>query len=188
MKKGIFVIIISGIIVLFMTVNGYRFTPESAAESSGGLTKDFERIDTHEIGSDTVVLYKSDAKKEYRTVLAEKSGWLYKSYTSSYVPYNSDPLRLVGGISVTTENNALTYMNILSMDEDVSYIEAGIEPYVRRQEISKGERISFLFPFSEQLENLNPVAYDHNGKKLYYFGYPKDTNQFSDEEFKWHEF
>ncbi|EDL66457.1 hypothetical protein [Bacillus sp. SG-1] len=188
MKKGIFVMIISAIIVLFIVVNGYRFTPESAAESSAGLSKDFELIDTHEVYSDTVMLYKSDEQKEYRTVLASKSGWLYKGYTSTYVSYNSDPVRLVGGMSVTTENNALTYMSILSMDENVSYIEAGIEPYVRRQEVSKGERISFLFPFSEQLENLNPVAYDANGNKLYYFGYPKNTNEFSDKDYKWHEF
>ncbi|WP_409250749.1 hypothetical protein V1502_11285 [Bacillus sp. SCS-153A] len=120
--------------------------------------------------------------------MAEKSGWLYKSYTSTYVSFNSDPLRLVGGMSVTTENNALTYMSFLSMDDNVSYIEAGIEPDVRRKEISKGERSAFLFPFSELIENLNPVAYDKDGNKLYYFGYPKDTNSISMEDFKWHEY
>ncbi|WP_409250750.1 hypothetical protein V1502_11290 [Bacillus sp. SCS-153A] len=59
MIKGIWVMIITGIIVLFMTVNGYRFTPESAAESSVGLTKDFQLTDTHEIYSDLVLLYRS---------------------------------------------------------------------------------------------------------------------------------
>jgi hypothetical protein len=47
-------------------------------------------------------------------------------------------------------------MSVLSNDEKVAYIEAGVEPHVERREVSKGERVTFLFPFSEQIDKLNP--------------------------------
>jgi hypothetical protein len=91
-------------------------------------------------------------------------------------------------MSVTSEENALTYLCVLSTDENVAYIEAGVEPHVERREVSKGERITFLFQFSEQIDKLNATAFDENGKKLYYFGYPKDTNLFRQEDFRWHKY
>lgn len=56
------------------------------------------------------------------------------------------PARLIGGMSVTSEENALTYLSTLSNDEKVAYIEAGVEPHVERREVSKGEHVTFLFP------------------------------------------
>ncbi|WP_249316622.1 hypothetical protein [Bacillus sp. FJAT-50079] len=67
------------------------------------------------------------------------------------------------------------------------YIEVGVEPNIERKEIKKGERVSFLFPYSEQIDFLNPTAFNKDGEMLYYFGYPKDANVFRVEEFKWHE-
>ncbi len=57
---------------------------------------------------------------------------------------------------------------------------------MERKEVKKGELTTFLFPFSEQLDFLYPTAFNKDGKKLYYFGYPKDTNVFNNEDFKWH--
>ncbi len=177
-----------GVAIFIFVLSAYRFTPESAALSNPSLTDDFEYVDQHGIGEAEVLLFKSDVKEEYMTVLAEKSGFLYRSKYSTYTPYTSDPLQLIGGMSVTSEGNALTYLSVLSNDEKVSYIEAGVEPHVERREVSDGERVTFLFPFSEQIDKLNATAFDEKGEKLYYFGYPKGTNMFRQEDFRWHEY
>jgi hypothetical protein len=122
----------------------------------------------------------------YQTVHSEKSGLFFLSRVSTYLPYNKDEIQTVGGISVTNESDATTLLSVISYDDDVAYIEAGVEPYVERKEISKGERISFLFPFSEQIDFLYPTVFNKDGKKLYYYGYPKDTNVFRTEDIKWH--
>ena len=188
MKKVLLVLVSVGIVVMMFLLINNRFTPESAALNSSALTDDFKFVDQHGKGTATVLLFKSDEKEEYRTVFVEKSGLLYRSNGSTYTPYTSDPVQLVGGMSITTEKNALTYLSVISNDKNVSYIEAGVEPHVEGKGVSKGERVSFLFPFSEQIEKLNAVAFDKNGKKLYYFGYPKGTNVFRQEDFKWHKF
>ncbi|WP_231689639.1 hypothetical protein [Bacillus sp. FJAT-27245] len=144
-------------------------------------------IDGYKSGTSTIFLFKSDAKKAYRTVLAEKSGLLfYRSYSSTFIPYNSDKIQTVGGMSVTTENTEVSFLSIVSNDEKVAYIEAGEEPDVERKKVKKGERISFLFPYSMQIDFLNAKAYDQNGNALYYYGYPKGTTIFSPEDLKWH--
>jgi hypothetical protein len=188
MRRVVLILVSVGMAVFMFVLSNYRFTPESAALSNPALTDDFEYVDQHGIGEADVLLFKSDVKEEYRTVLAEKSGLLYRSNYSTYTPYTSDPLQLVGGVSVTTKKNALTYLSVISNDENVAYIEAGVEPHVERREVSKGERITFLFPFSEQIDKLNATAFDENGKKLYYFGYPKGTNMFRQEDFRWHKY
>jgi hypothetical protein len=188
MRRVVLILVSIGIAVFMFLLSNYRFTPESAAQSNSSLTDDFEYVDQTGIGEARVLLFKSDVKEEYRTVLAEKSGLLYRSNYSTYTPYTSDPLQLVGGMSVTTEENALTYLSVISNDDNVAYIQAGVEPHIERREVSKGERITFLFPFSEQIDKLNATAFDGNGKKLYYFGYPKGTNMFRQEDFRWHKY
>ncbi|QTC41594.1 hypothetical protein I7V34_21550 [Bacillus sp. V3] len=177
-----------GVAVFIFVLSAYRFTPESAALSNSTVTDDFEYVDQQGIGEAEILLFKSDVKEEYMTVLAEKSGFLYRSKYSTYTPYTSDPLQLIGGMSVTSKENALTYLSVLSNDEKVAYIEAGVEPHVERRDVSKGERVTFLFPFSKQIDKLNATAFDENGKKLYYFGYPKGTNIFRQKDFRWHEY
>lgn len=188
MKKLVLVLAFAGVAVFIFLLSHYRFTPESAALSNPALTDDFEYVDQIGIGEAKVLLFKSDVKEEYRMVLAEKSGLLYRSNFSTYTPYTSDPLQLVGGMSITTENHALTYLSVISNDEHVAYIEAGVEPHVERREVSKGERISFSFPFSEHVNKLNATAFDESGKKLYFLGYPEGTNMFRQEDFRWHRY
>ncbi|WP_044338973.1 hypothetical protein [Rossellomorea aquimaris] len=188
MKKLILVLVSVGMVVVMFMLSNYRFTPESAALSNPALTDDFEYVDQHGLGEAEVLLFKSDEKEEYMTVLAEKSGLLYRSNSSTYTPYTSDPLQLVGGMSLATEENALTYLSVISNDDKVAYIEAGVEPHVERRGVSVGERVSLLFPFSENINKLNATAFDQNGKKLYYLGYPKGTNMFRQEDFRWHKY
>lgn len=186
MKKLIFVVPLLILIIFIFFISGYRFTALSAAKSHSFLSKDAELIEQYDTGSSFIFLFKSDEEEIYQTVLSEKSDVLFRGSVSTNIPYSSDKIQTVGGISVTTENDAATLLSVISHDEEVAYIEAGVDPYVERKEISKGERISFLFPFSEQIDFLYPTAFNKDGKKLYYYGYPKDTNVFRSEDFKWH--
>ncbi|WP_449539743.1 hypothetical protein [Ferdinandcohnia sp. Marseille-Q9671] len=183
-KLGIPLLIV---VIFIFFISGYRFTAFSAAKSNDFLSKDAELMEQYKIGASVIFLFKDDEEEIYQTVLSEKSGLLYRSSASTTIPYISDTIQTVGGISFTTKNDAATLLSVISYDEEVAYIEAGVEPSLERKEIKKGERISFLFPFSEQIDFLYPTAFNKAGKKLYYFGYPKDTNEFKSEDLKWHE-
>lgn len=186
MKRWKLVTLILIVIILIFFISGYRFTALSAAKSNSFLQKDAHMIEEYNTGSSVIFLFKSDEEELYQTVLSEKSGVFFRSSVSTSIPYSSDQLKTVGGISFTTENDAVTFLSIVSDDEEVTYIEAGVESNVERKKINMGERISFIFPFSEQINFLYPTAYDKDGKKLYYYGYPKDTNVSISEDLKWY--
>ena len=174
------------IVLLFLISGGYRFTALSAAKSNTFISKDAELMGQYDMGSSVLFLFKSDEEERYQTVLSEKLGVFYRSSSSTYIPYSSDKIQTVGGMSVTTSNDEATFLSVISYDEEVAYIEAGVEPNMERKEIKKGERISFLFPFSEQIDFLYPAAFNNDGKKLYYYGYPKDTTIIRSDDLKWH--
>ncbi|CEG26288.1 hypothetical protein [Bacillus sp. B-jedd] len=176
------------VIILIFVINGYSFTALSAAKSNTFLSKDAELMEHYDTGSSVIFLFKSDKQKIYQTVLSERSGLFFRSNASTNTPYSSDKIQTVGGMSFSNEKDEVTLLSLISYDEEVAYIEAGIEPNLKRKEINKGERIAFLFPFSEQIDSLHPIAFNKDGKKLYYLGYPKDTNIFKNEDFKWHRF
>jgi hypothetical protein len=143
-------------------------------------------VEKYDAGTYVIYLFKSNDKKLYRTVLAEKSGLLYRSSSSTYIPYSNDSLQTVGGMSYRTDKKAFTLLSVISFDDDVAYLEAGAEQDLQRVEIIKGEHISFLFLFSKQIDLLNASAFNKNGKKLYYYGYPKGTTSFNSNDLKWH--
>ena len=182
MKKWRFVVPTIIVFVLIFFISGNRLNALSAAKSNTFLAKDAELMEKYDTGSSVIFLFKSDEQKIYQTVLTEKSGLFFRSSASTNTPYSSDKIQTVGGISFTSEKDEATLLSVISYDEEVAYIEAGVESYLERKEINKGERISFLFPFSEQIDFINPTAFNKDGKKLYYFGYPKDTNVLKSED------
>lgn len=186
MKKWIFVIPLLIVIAFIFYISGYRFTAFSAAKSHSFLSKDAELVEQFDTGSSVLFLFKSDEEQLYRTVLSKKSGVFFLNSSSTMISYSSDKIQTVGGMSFTTNNDAATLLSVISYDEEVAYIEAGVEPNVKRKEISKGERISFLFPFSKQIDFLDPKALNREGEIIYYYGYPKDTNISHNEDLKWY--
>ncbi len=186
MKRWIFVIQMSMVLICILFINGYRFTALGAAKSNTFLTKDAELIEQYDTGSSVIFLFKNDEEEIYQTVLSEKSGVFFRGSVSTNIPYSSDEIQTNGAISFTTDSDSATLLSVISYDEEVAYIEAGVEPNVERKEINTGERVYFLFPFSEQIDFLYPSAFNKDGNKLYYYGYPKETNQWKSEEFKWH--
>jgi hypothetical protein len=186
MKKLMIVFPILLVIIFIFFISGFRFTAVSSAKNHSFLANDSELIDDYKVGSSVISLFKSDKEKIYHTVLTEKNRFFYRSSVSIFTPYSSDKIQTIGSLSITTENTTATFISIVSNDEEVSYIEVGVEPNVERKEINKGERITFLYPFSEHINLLNPTAFNKDGEKLFYYGYPKDTNVFNTDDIKWH--
>lgn len=186
MKKWIFVISLLIVIAFIFYISGYRFTALSAAKSHSFLSKDAELVEQFDTGTSILFLFKSDDEKLFRTVLSEKTSVFFRSSASTFIPYNSDEIQTVGGMSFITNNDAATLLSVVSYDDEVAYIEAGVESNVERKEINKGESISFLFPFSKQLDFLYPIALNKDGETLYYYGYPKDTNISYSGVLKWY--
>ncbi len=108
MKKWKVVLPLLIISILLFFISGYRFTALSAAKSHYFLSKDTELMEQYDTGSSVIFLFKNDKEKIYQTVLSEKSGVFFRSSVSTEIPYSSDEIQTVGGISATTENDAVS--------------------------------------------------------------------------------
>jgi hypothetical protein len=177
------IVIVLAIIIIIL---GYRFTAIGAAISNSSITSDYELVEKQAAGTSVIYLFKSDKENMYRAVLSEKENLLFISRASTYIPFTTDPVRTVGGMSYADDDESITYISIVTDDKEVAYIEAGEAADRKRKEVKKGERVSFLFPFSQQIDKLDAAAYDADGKKLYYYGYPQKTNIFDAKDLKWH--
>ncbi|MFJ5770120.1 hypothetical protein [Psychrobacillus sp. NPDC093180] len=187
MKKWIKVLPLLVIIIVLFIFSGYRFTALSAAKGNSFLSKDAELVEAYDTGKSTLFLFKNDNEEIFQTVLSEKHGLLHRSRVSTNVPISADGIQTVSGFSFTGEDEAATLLSVISNDKEVAYIEAGVEPDIERKAIQKGERISFLFSFSEQVEFLNATAFNDEGKALYYYGLSKNVSQVHiPEDLKWH--
>ncbi|GAA0433594.1 hypothetical protein GCM10008983_07760 [Lentibacillus halophilus] len=180
-------IFIIAALVFFFFISGYRFTALNAAKANSEVTKDYQLVDQYKMDSSAVFLFKSDSDEMYRTVLSDTSGLLHRSNSSTYIPYRNESLVTVGGMSVSDDDqDPFTFLSVKSNDAHIDYIIAGSGTNRVRKEIKKGERIFFLFPFSKQIDKLNARAFSDKGKKIYYYGYPKNTSAFIDDDLKWH--
>ncbi|KAB2951510.1 hypothetical protein F9B85_11930 [Heliorestis acidaminivorans] len=186
MKKLMITLPILLVIVFIFFISEFRFTAVSSAKNHSFLENDAELIGEYKVGSSFIFLFKSDKEELYRTVLTEKDGLFYRSNVSTYTPYSSDKIQTAGVLNVSTGNTDATFISIISNDEEVSYIEVGVEPNVKSKRINMGERVTFLFPVSKQIYLLNPTAFNKDGEKLFYYGLPKDTNVFNTDDIKWH--
>lgn len=187
MKKLNWLLPILLVLIVFYFISGYRFTALNAAESNSSLMEGSKLIDRFEQDAFTLFIFENEENQIYQTVLAEKKGIFYDSQISSYYPYYNDPIKLVGGMSVGTENIEFSFISAVSRDEEIAYIEAGIEPDIERKEVSVDERVYFYLDEMVQITSLNPVAYNEQGEALYYFGYPEGENNLKIEDFRWHE-
>ncbi|MCA1055777.1 hypothetical protein LCM10_12340 [Rossellomorea aquimaris] len=186
MKRWVSVMMVGMLLSIIFFLSGYRFTALGAAKGKPFISGDDALIETQEVGGDVLLLFKSDKENEYRTVLSEKEGPFYVSRTSTYIPIREDELQTIGGMSYADEDEAFCYLSIESNDEEVAYIEAGESDNRERKQVGKGERVSFVFPFSQQIDFMDAAAYNAKGEKLYYYGYPQGTHIFDDKDLKWH--
>lgn len=113
-----------------------------------------------------------------------QNNFTYRSNISTIIPYSKDSLQTIGGMSIQYEDETATVFIIHSLDEKVTSISLESDLGIENKEISKGEIVYFLLPFTKQIDQLNAVALDKDGNSLYYYGYESD-NSFSN--LKWYE-
>ncbi|WP_409368520.1 hypothetical protein [Lysinibacillus sp. 38-6] len=179
-KVGIVFALLLIVVVIF---NGYRLTPLSAAKANPFVTNDYELVDKYHIDSSSFYLFKSEAKKEYITVDVNQKNFMYRSSTSTSIPYSSDLLQTIGGFSIRYDDKEVTLFVVLSNDEEVTSIgiQTGNKDEIKN--ITKGETIHFLLPFSKQIDQLNAKAFDKEGNALYYYGWNEGHIK---SNLKWH--
>ncbi|MCD8510427.1 MAG: hypothetical protein LRY73_11560 [Bacillus sp. (in: Bacteria)] len=171
----------------FFGLTGYRFTPLSAAKGNPFISSDYELIDEFHGETAFLYLFKSEEEEMYRTVLSEREGIFYRSPVSISIPMTYNQIRTIGAMSSANDNGeSFSLLVIESFDEDVAYIEAGRELKRERQEVKKGESVTFLFPYSKQIDHLNAIAFNEDGEKLYYYGYPNNQIFPNYKDLKWY--
>ncbi|MFC0472276.1 hypothetical protein ACFFHM_17710 [Halalkalibacter kiskunsagensis] len=177
MKKRKTAITIGSMFLIIMLILvgffGYRFTALSAAKSNHFVSNSSVLLEEWDTGSSSLFLFKDDKEETYRIALSEKLGFLYSSRGSTYVPYSDDDIKTLGGMSYRTGNEEFTLLVIESAVNEVAYIVVGRELEREKQKINQGERISFLFPYSKQIDRLNALALNEDDEELYYYGYPE---------------
>lgn len=161
-------------IVVFI-FSGYRFTPLAAAKANSFVTREYEVIGEYKNDSSIFYLFKNDDKQEYRTVYVNQSNFIYRSTASTTFPYSQDSLQTIGGMSIQYKEEKATLFVVHSMDEKIDSIKLDSEFGIEKKVISKGEIAYFLLPYSKQIDQLNAIALDENGDKLYYYGYKKGS-------------
>ena len=176
MKKITISLALICICIVVFIFGGYRFTPLAAAKANSFVTKDYELVGEYKNGSSIFYLFKSDEKQEYRTVYVNQNNFTYRSNSSTIIPYSKDSLQTIGGMSIQYEDETATVFIIHSLDEKVTSISLESDLGIENKEISKGEIVYFLLPFTKQIDQLNAVALDRDGNKLYYYGYESDNS------------
>lgn len=174
MKKTSIGVALIVICIVFFIFGGYRFTPLAAAKANSFVTKDFELIGEYKNDSSIFYLFKSDSKQQYRTVHVNHN-LIYRSNSSTVIPYSKDSLQTIGGMSIREEDETATVFIVHSLDEKVASISIDTEFGIESKKITKDEIVYFLLPFSKQIDQLNAVALDKNGNKIYEYGYESDN-------------
>ncbi|AST91896.1 MULTISPECIES: hypothetical protein [Sutcliffiella] len=175
------------VVIIYLFFSGYRITPLSAANAFPLLPKDAELVEEMKISTTPIFVYKSEEENQYVSVTSEKNGVFYRSTQSTFVPIRTDSLQTVGLMNFRNKDGEGTYFSVLSTDEEVFYIEVGIDPDVIRKEIRAGESVSFYLSSFEVINFLYPTAYNKDGKPLFYYGIPKNAPTYTPEDIKWHE-
>ncbi|MFJ7954339.1 hypothetical protein ACIQZG_22815 [Lysinibacillus sp. NPDC096418] len=183
MKKVRIGLGLSIICIVIFIFGGYRFTPLAAAKANSFVTKDYELIGEYKNDTSIFYLFKNDGQQHYRTVYVNQNNLIYRSNYSNIFPYSNDDLQTIGGMSIQDENEAATVLIIHSLDENVASIRLESDFGIETKEILKDEIAYFLLPFAKQIDQLNAVALDKNGNKLYYYGY-ESNNSFNN--LKWY--
>lgn len=185
-RNNFFIIIIIGLIA-FLILNGYRITADSAAKAHSFLEKDAEQI--KEIDFDWGKAYIYKVNDYYRTVVAIRSGFLWRSPVSTNtknVDDKEDDLRTIGWSSFSNKDRSITILVVKSNDRNVSYIGAGTKLDRIKKKIQPEEVVAFLWDEACYIHDIEPIALSKDNEKLYRYSYPEGTNVFRPEDLKWH--
>lgn len=179
-----------GLIMLYMGITGIRITPLQASRANGFIEKKAEFLKEIKLGENYLHVYYNPEEKLYRTTYTERNGIFYRSnFSTSFYPHVEDRIRTLGGINVLVNGAHESALYIVNKDPQVKEI-AIIDSegnYISRQPV-KGEEpvvVQYKYPTGTNISNYTVTALNEEMDVLYYYGYEKDDNHLSDEEYKW---
>jgi hypothetical protein len=183
--------VLIGLIILYMGITGIRITPLQASRAHGFIEKKAELLKEIKLGESYLHVYYNPEEKLYRTSQTKRIGLFYKSNSSTwYYPHEEDKIRTLGGSNVQVKGAYESALYIANKDPRVKEI-AIIDSegnYVSRQPVKAEEPvvIQYKYPAGTNISNYTVAALNEEMDVLYYYGYEKDDNHLSDEEYKWH--
>jgi len=186
-RKVLFVTTLLVVILLIMYMAGFRLSPEAAAKAHAFLEKDSLLVHTEETSLGKVYVYVQD--DYYLTIMPEKKFLLWRapaSVTTKGINDKNDLIRTIGSLSVTTDKGAVTVMVINVKDDNVKYIEAGIELQRERQEVKKDKNVVFVWDKPYLYHQVNPIALSGTGEILYKYQIPMNNASIDQKELRWH--
>lgn len=127
-RKVLFVSTLLVAILFIMYIAGFRLSLEAAAKAHAFLEKDSLLVHTEETSLGKVYVYAQD--DYFLTIMPEKKFLLWKaptSVTTKGINDKNDLIRTIGSLNATTDKGSVTVMVINVKDDNVRYIEAGIE-------------------------------------------------------------
>ncbi len=186
--KVCYLFIICFILVLYLYFIGYRFNPKQAADSHAFLEKGSKAISEVDVGWGRAYIYKTS--DYYLTVMAIKSGFLWRapvSINTKNIDDKNDSIKTIGWMSYTNnEKEKATILVIENQSEDIVFIEAGKEFERYKRNVVKGDLVTFVWNEALFQHDINPIAFSKEGRELYRYRYPLGTNQFREQDLKWH--
>lgn len=185
-KKVIALIVFVIIVVISFLSSDYRLTPLAAAKVHSDVGKNQVLLGDVDLGWGKVYIFDTDIG--LRTVTSTKTSFLWRAPVAVRIEESEDAIKTVGWMSYTNEKGQqVTVLVVEVNDPQVAYIEAGPEDNRVRKEITKGGPTIFSWNKSIQANNgLNAIALSADGSTLYEYRYPKNTNVFRTEDFKWY--
>lgn len=166
-------------IILIVYLSGCRLSGIQAAKAHFDVGKDailFEQVD-YKWG--TVYLFKTGAGP--RTVISEKKLFLWSAKTAFHMDNEKGLVKTVGW----GNSEKCTVYAVESRDGNLSYIEMG--PTSDRIRLYAIDSNPMVFHWDKPIRwnDLNGIAYSKNGKILYEFRYPRNTNSINPSDIRW---
>jgi len=186
-RKVLFVATLLVVILFIIYLAGFRLSPEAAAKAHAFLEKDSLLVHTEETSLGKVYVYAQD--DYFLTIMPEKKFLLWRSpssVTTKDIKDKNDLIRTIGSLSVTTNKGSATVMVINVKDDNVKYIEAGIELQRERQEVKKDKNVVFVWDKPYLYHQVNPIALSDTGEILYKYQIPINNASIDHKELRWH--
>lgn len=187
-KKIYTILLIPVILILFLFLDGYRFTSMQAVKS---FLNDNKILNVFgEVKRDFGIVYLLETDDGIETIFVEKKWFLWNCSASTYFfddIIKDDSVKTIGWISVTDNNkNQITVFAVNNTDPNVNFIEAGSNSDKQKKSINLNETIIFLWDKSIGGHELNATAYDNDLQK-YKYGYnPENLSVIRSEDLRWY--
>jgi hypothetical protein len=163
--------------------NGF-FTSASAVESISWVEDSSNYITKESVGPFEVYVYENE--ESYQTVVTRyQFPYWNVGYRNTCKKFPDDSVLLLGRVSMSHNDDAITFLSVQNNDPKVSYIEIGPEGDRIRKQAPVGEVLTFSWERSYRWNDENAIAYSEDGTPIYELGYDMVGNTIKTENYHW---